>query len=51
MNTRVFRFNLVTSTDIAADLTAICDKQLSEGYSLASTFQWANDLVMIFQKL
>ena len=51
MNTRVFRLNLTTSTDIAADLTSACNKQLAEGYKLVSTFVWGTDLILIYQKL
>lgn len=51
MNTRVFRLNLSTTNDIAAALTTACDKQLAEGFRLASTFVWNTDLILIFQKL
>lgn len=51
MNTRVFRLNLAAVTDIAATLTTACDKQLTEGFKLASTFVWGTDLILIFQKL
>lgn len=51
MNTRVFRLDLATTPDIAAALTTACDKQLLEGFRLASTFVWKTDLILIFQKL
>lgn len=51
MNTRVFRLNLATVNDIAATLTTACDKQLTEGFKLASTFVWGTDLILIFQKV
>jgi|PlaIllAssembly_1097288.scaffolds.fasta_scaffold19003_4 hypothetical protein len=50
MNTRVFRIDLVTEPDLAAAIQAACDKQLTEGFKLASTFVWKTDLVLIFQK-
>lgn len=51
MNTRVFRVNLATVNDIAGALSTACDKQLAEGFKLASTFVWGTDLILIFQKL
>lgn len=49
MNTRVFRLNLATTEDIAATLVTACEKQLVEGFKLASTFVWGTDLILIFQ--
>jgi len=51
MNTRVFRLDLTKTADIAATITTACDKQLAEGFKLASTFVWGTDLILIFQKL
>ncbi len=51
MNTRVFRLDLSAEPDIAKAITDACDKQLQEGYKLASTFVWNSGLVLIFQKL
>ena len=51
MNTRVFRIELESVTDMGAEITAVCDKQLADGFKLASTFVWVTDLVLIFQKL
>jgi hypothetical protein len=51
MNTRVFRLNLAAAPDIATVLITACDKQLTEGFKLASTFVWGTDLILIFQKL
>lgn len=50
MNTRVFRLDLASVNDIATTLAVACDKQLSEGFRLASTFIWETDLILIFQK-
>lgn len=51
MNTRVFRLDLTAVNDIAAAISTACDKQLTEGFKLASTFVWGTDLILIFQKL
>lgn len=51
MNTRVFRIELENVADIAAEISAVCDKQLVDGFKLASTFVWLTDLVLVFQKL
>lgn len=51
MNTRVFKIDLNASMDIAADITAACNKQLAEGFKLASSFVWVTDLILIFQKV
>jgi len=50
MNTRVFRLDLVTVNDLALAISAACDKQLTDGFKLASTFVWGTDLILIFQK-
>lgn len=51
MNTRTFRIDLTTINDIAQEINTVCDKQLTEGFKLASTFVWGTDLVLIYQKL
>lgn len=51
MNTRVFRLDLATEPAIDVAIKAACDKQLTEGYKLVSTFVWGTDLVLIYQKL
>lgn len=51
MNTRVFRLDLTTVTTLDKTLANACDKQLAEGFKLASTFVWGTDLILIFQKL
>ena len=50
MNTRVFRIDLMAATDIAEEVAAACDKQLTEGFKLAASFVWQTDVVLIFQK-
>lgn len=51
MSTRVFRIDMSIVNDIAQEITAVCDKQATEGFKLASSFVWVTDLVLIFQKL
>jgi hypothetical protein len=51
MNTRVFRIDLVTATDVATLISTKCDAQLAEGFKLVSTFVWQTQLVLIFQKV
>jgi hypothetical protein len=51
MNTRVFRLDLIAEPAIDKAIAAACDKQLGEGFKLASTFVWGTDLILIFQKL
>lgn len=51
MNTRVFRLDLTTTTDLASDITLACEKQRNDGFKLASTFVWGTDLILIFQKV
>jgi hypothetical protein len=49
-NTRVFRLDFATEHTIDAAIIAACDRQLLEGFKLASTFVWGTDLILIFQK-
>ena len=49
MKTRVFRIDLSGEDDIVAAIVAACEKQLGEGFKLASTFVWATDLLLVFQ--
>lgn len=51
MNTRVFRIDLAAEESIDTAITAACEKQLLEGFKLASSFIWNTDLILIFQKL
>lgn len=51
MNTRVFRLDLTVEPAIDVAIVQACDKQLTEGFKLASTFVWGTDLILIFQKL
>ena len=51
MNTRVFRLDLSAEPAIDTAIKAACDRQLTEGFKLASTFVWGTDLILIFQKL
>lgn len=45
MKTRVFRLNLAAMDTLAAS----CDKQLAEGFRLASSFVLGEELVLVFQ--
>jgi len=51
MNTRIFKLDLSATPDIEKAVIDGCDKQLLEGFKLASTFIFGNDLFLIFQKL
>lgn len=51
MNTRVFKLDLVSEPSIDKAIVAACEKQLTEGFKLASTFVWGTNLILIFQKL
>lgn len=51
MNTRVFRIDLSAEQSIDQAIVAACDKQLQDGFKLASTFVWGTDLILTFQKL
>ena len=50
MNTRVFRINLDDEPSIDTAIVKACDKQLADGFRLASTFLFGTNLVLIFQK-
>lgn len=56
MNTRVFRIDLDAEPAIDTAIAAACDRQLTDGFKLASSFIWASadnethNLVLIFQK-
>lgn len=50
MNTRVFRIDLTAEAAIDAAIAEACDKQLEEGFKVASTFVFGTDLILIFQK-
>jgi len=51
MNTRVFRLDLAEEKDLAEAIIKASDKQLAEGFKLASTFIWGTSLILIYQKL
>lgn len=49
MKTRVFRIDLVAEPNVELAIAQACDKQLNDGFKLASTFVWQLNLVLIFQ--
>ncbi len=51
MKTRVFRIDLSAETAIDEAIINACERQLQDGFTLASSFVWGTDLILIFQKL
>ena len=50
MNTQIRRVDLAEAVDLEKVVTDLCDNMAFGGYRLVSTFVYANQLVLIFQK-
>lgn len=51
MNTKVLRIDMAAVPDVGGSIAEVCDRELAQGFKLAATFVWLNDLVLIFQKV